>query len=440
MIKRILWIVLTVTIVFCVCGCAVTTVDKMYQVPKRSRDFNDLQSAIDKSMADLNYSAPLAGENRQNVQMADLDGDGVEEYLLFTKDNKEKSLRILAFQELNGSYVNVDTVQINGAAFDQVEYVNMDSAGGLEVIVGHQLSNQLIRSASVYTFSEGSLVQLASVNYTKLLTTDLDSDGLNELFILRSGEGETDNGVVELYSMKNGAVERFNETVMSGPVQKLKRLIVGKLDGGKAAVYAASSLDDKTLITDIYTVLENRLVNITLSNDSGNSIQTMRNFYVYADDIDSDGVIELPSLINMHPMPGVVGTDIHQLIRWYAMTPSGEKVEKMYTYHNFVGGWYLQIDSDIAQRLVVVTQNQQNEIFIWDKNYSSIARLMTIYTYTGQNREELGASENRFILHKTDSVVYAAKLESLAEKYSITKESAVYSFRLIHQQWKTGET
>lgn len=440
MLKRILLLVLAAVIVFCVCGCAVTTVDKMYQVPKRSRDFNDLQSAIDSSMADLSYSAPLAGENRQNVQMADLDGDGAEEYLLFAKNNIEKSLYILVFREINGSYVNVDTVQINGAAFDQVDYVNMDKVGGVEVIVGHQLSDQLIRSASVYAFTDGSLVQKTSVNYTKLLTTDLDSDGLSEMFILRPGESETDNGVVELYSLQDGAIERYNETVMSGPVQKLKRLIVGKLDGGKAAVYVASSVDDTTLITDVYTVIDNKLVNVTLSNDSGTSIQTMRNFYVYADDIDSDGVIELPSLISMHPMPGVVNANVQHLIRWYAMTPSGKKVEKMCTYHNFVGGWYMQISSDIAQRLVVLNQNQQNEIYIWDKNYSSIARLMTIYTYTGQNREELGASENRFILHKTDSVVYAAKLENLAEKYSITKENAVYSFRLIHEQWKTGKT
>ena len=85
MIKRILSLVLIVAIMLSVCGCAVTTVDKMYQVPKRSQDFNDLQSAIDKSMVDLAYHAPLAGENRQNVQMADLNGDGVEEYLLFAK-------------------------------------------------------------------------------------------------------------------------------------------------------------------------------------------------------------------------------------------------------------------------------------------------------------------------------------------------------------------
>lgn len=438
--KKMILLLTVVAVVFCLCGCTVTTVDKMYQVPKRSQDFRNLQTSIDKSMEELSYSAPLTGENRQNVQMADLDGDGNEEYILFAKSNKEKSLHMLVFQEIDGNYVNVDSVQCNGTAFDQVEYVNMDREGGVEIVVGHQLSDQVIRMATIYTFNDKGLVQLASVNYTKFLTTDLDSNNCSELFVLKPGETETDNGVAELYSMQNGTVERYNEAVMSGPVQKLKRLILGKLDGGKTAVYVASAVEDTALITDVYTVLDNKFVNVTLSNESGTSVQTMRNFYVYAVDIDSDGVVELPSLIGMRPMPGLMSSDMHHLIRWYAMTPDGEEVEKMCTYHNFVGGWYMQIDAELAPRFVVLSQNQQNEIYLWDEKYSSIKRLMTVYTFTGQNREELGVSEDRFILHKTDSVVYAAKLEKLAEKHSITQESAVYSFRLIHQDWKTGET
>ena len=114
-------------------GCSMTTVDEMYQLPKRSEDYNDLQSAIDSAMVDLSYSAPLTGENQQNVQMADLDGDGNPEYLLFAKSTQEKPMRILVFQELDGTFVNVDTVECNGSAFDQVEYVDMDGKGGAEV-------------------------------------------------------------------------------------------------------------------------------------------------------------------------------------------------------------------------------------------------------------------------------------------------------------------
>lgn len=432
------FICLLCAMILLLCGCTMATVDQMYQLPKRSRDYNDLQSAIDNAMGGLSYSAPLTGENQQNVQMADLDGDGSDEYLIFAKSTNDKPMRILVFQEIDGKFIHVDTVECNGSAFDQVEYVNMDAKGGMEVIVGRQLNDQVIRSASVYTFTKDGMEQLVTVNYTKFLTTDLDSNGLAELFLLRPGQ--TDNGVAELYSMHGDSIERYNEVAMSQPADKLKRIVVGKLDGGKAAVYVASTVGDTALITDVYTLLDEKLTNVTLSNESGTSVQTMRNFYVYADDIDKDGVVELPSLITMHPLPGMMSADMHHLIRWYAMTPGGEEINKMCTYHNFVGGWYLQVSSDWAQRLVVLHHGYQTEFYIWDKNFTSTERLMTVYAFTGQNREEQGLKDGRFILQKTDSVVYAASLEDAAKKYELTQESVVYSFRLIQQSWKTGET
>ena len=65
---------------------------------------------------------------------------------------------------------------------------------------------------------------------------------------------------------------------------------------------------------------------------------------------------------------------------------------------------------------------------------------MTVFSFTGQSREEQGLSDERFVLHKTDSVVYSAKLEEGAADFGLTQENVVYSFRLIQQDWKTGET
>jgi len=438
--SKVLRICLLVIVAILLTGCSIPTVEQMYRLPKRSDDYNNLQSAIDEAMSGLDYCAPLTGENRQTVQMADLDGDGKDEYLLFAKGTQEKPLRILVFQNIDDTFHNVYNVECSGSAFDQIEYVNMDDVGGVEIVVGRQVSDQVIRSASVYTLADGELVQLASVNYSKFLTVDLDGDSYSELFFLRPGQSETDNGVAELYSMKNGAMDRSNEVNMSQPADKLKRMIVGKLYGGKSAVYVASAVGDTALITDVYTQIEGKLINVTVSNESGTSIQTMRNFYVYADDIDNDGVVELPSLIEMRMMTDTVNTDNHQLIRWYAMTPHGEEVDKMYTYHNFVGGWYTQIDSKWAPRTVVVNQGYQTEFYVWNENFSVNKKLMTISALTGQNREEQGLSDGRFILHKTESVVYSALLEEVASEYGLDRETVVYSFRMIQQDWKTGET
>ena len=131
-------------------GCTMRTVGQMYKLPRRSEDYNDLQSAIDSAMSGLEYSAPPAGENRQTVHIADLDGDEDPEYLVFAKGSAERPLRILIFNEVEDTFIHVDTIESNGSAFDQVEYVQMDGQGGVEIVFGSQLSDQVLRSVSLY--------------------------------------------------------------------------------------------------------------------------------------------------------------------------------------------------------------------------------------------------------------------------------------------------
>ncbi|MBQ8797808.1 MAG: hypothetical protein IJZ56_06420 [Oscillospiraceae bacterium] len=418
-------------------GCMLT-VDQMYCLPKRSETYKDLQTAIDGAMNDLDYCAPLSGENQQTVQLADLDGDGRNEYLLFAKSTQEdKPLRILVFQKADGKFVNTDIVECNGYAFDQVEYVDMNGDGGLELLVGRQLSDQLIRSVSVYTFSNNELTQLVTVSYSKFLTADLNTDGLSEMFVLRPGQTDTDNGVAELYKMNGDSIERYNEVTMSQPVDKLKRVLVGKIDGEIPAVYTASAVGESALITDIYLLKDDLLVNIGLSDDSDTSIQTLRNFYIYADDIDGDTVVELPRLITMAE---TVGTSSNQLICWYAMTADGGEIIKMYTYHNFVGGWYMQLGRKWAERVKVVTGSNECTFSVWNEEGTKCERVFTVYALSGQSRETQAAEEGYIELYKTDTVVYVAVLEACAGEYDLNAQTIKNNFRLIQQDWKTGET
>lgn len=435
---RFIWVLLGAALLLG--GCSMRTVGQMYQLPKRSEDYNHLQSAIDSAMAGLEYCAPLAGENRQTVHMADLDGDGDQEYLLFAKSSTERPLRILIFDLVEDTYVHTDTIESNGSAFDQVEYVQMDGMGGLEVVVGSQLSDQVLRSVSVYTFSHGEAEQMVSANYTKFLTVDLDMDSLCELFVLRPGQTDTDNGVAELYGVENGSMERSNEVNMSASPDKLKRVIIGQLHNGETAVYAASTVGDTALITDVYAFVGGRLANVSFSNESGTSVKTLRNYYIYADDIDNDGVVELPHLIVMAPLDEGYSGDRQELIRWYAMKADGTEVDKLYTYHNFVGGWYLELNSQWASQITVFQQGNTYEFYLWSEDYEDTWPLMSIHVLTGQNRDELSQVMNRFVLYKTDSVTYAASLANEISDYGITQESLIRAFHLIQQEWKTGET
>lgn len=421
-------------------GCSMETVSGMFQLPKRSEAYYDLQASIDSAMEGLEYSAPLAGEQRQTVQMADLDGDGQQEYLLYAKGGSQNPLRILIFDRMDEHYVHVDTIESSGTSFEQVEYVQMDSKPGLEIVVGRRVSDQVMRALSVYTFSGGQIEQLFSTNYHRFLTVSLDADSYTEVFVIRPGNTEADRGVVELYGVDKGNVTRSVELELSAPADKLKRILAGRLHGGEPAVYIASTVEDVALVTDVYAMVGGNLSNVTASNEAGTSVKTLRNYYVYADDIDSDGVIELPHPITMKPLSDARTADDQYMIRWYAMTADGGEVDKLYTYHDFVGGWYLEIDGILANSMTASQDGNVYTFFVWNETADTARELMNICVYTGQGREDQGAAQGRTVIYKTDSAVYSLELMPEAAEYGINSHSVAEAFHLIQQDWKTGET
>ena len=421
-------------------GCSMRTVDEMYRLPQRSRCDDNLQSTIDEAMNGLHYAAPIAGENQQTVQLADLNGDGEVEYIVFARDTANKAIRILIFSQLQDDFRLAAVIESHGSAFEQVEYVDMDGKPGMEMVVGRQVSDQILRSLSVYNFSDGTPEQMMTASYLKYLTCDLNEDGKTELLLIQPGESDADRGVVTLYSHDKGGMERSKEVLLSASASSVRRIMTSRLESGENAVFVASSVDESAVITDVFTVRDNNLANISFSRESGNSVQTLRNYYVYADDIDGDGVLELPSLITMRPIRSSTSAGQQYLIRWYSMDINGQKHTKRHTFHNYVGGWYLELEDGWAERVSVIQASGSYWFYVWDVNFENAELAFSIHVLSGPDREEAAEMDNRFVLHRSEGVIYAARLESAAADYLITNEDLTPCFHLIHQAWKTGET
>ena len=437
--KRILLLMLLLTALLC-SGCAMRTVYDMYSLPRRSEEYNNLQEAIDMAMAGgMTYSAPQSGENRQTVQMADLTGDGRDEYLVFAKGSSEKPMKILIFtQDEDGKAQLLEIINGTGSAFEQVEYVNMDDRPGMEIVVGRQVSDQVLRSVSVYGIRGEDAEQLMSIGYSRFLTCDVDGNGRQELLIVQPGMEARDNGIAMLYSIRDGVLERSMEAELSQRAENIMRLTVSKLEGGEPAVYIASAVDETSIITDVLALRDGRFTNISLSGESGNSVKTLRNYYVYGNDVDGDGVLELPSLIGMQPLYWDWNGEAQYLIRWFSLDIHGKEADKLYSYHNYLGGWYIRLDSDWASRVTVEQVGNTYTFYEWDEAFETATCLYTVFALTGSDRQTQAMEDSRFPLYTSESVIYAARLEETAAAYGITEETLRSSFQLIRETFSVG--
>lgn len=420
-------------------GCGYRTVEQMYAIPRRTEEYTLLQKTIEQAMEGLEFASPTYGDNQQVVQSADLDGDGKQEYIVFARGNSEKPLKILVFHEAeNGAYFLMEMLQMNGAAFEQVDYVDMDGKPGSELVVGRRLSDQMMRVAAVFSFADGQSEQLINTIYAKFFTADMDANGSADLLVLREGETDVSYGSAVLYTYENGSILRSKEIRLSQRIEKMMRAKVSRLQSGETALYLSSSMNDSAIVTDVLMVKDGDLVNLNNGSKLAYSVQTLRNYYLFMDDIDDDGVMELPSLMDLRLGPNRSGEKRQQLVYWYAIDSDGYEIKKMFTFHNVDGGWYLRLDLDAmaAERMAVEKSGSSYTFYIWDEQNESAAPLFTVYSFTGKDREQLATDSNRFPLYRGENVVYAGKLEVGSGIYGITQESLTKDFCLIGVDWK----
>ena len=438
--KRIGILLTALTAAVLLTGCGMRTVEQMYALPGRSVSFRHVQSAMDMAMVGLDFAAPIAGENQQTVQQADLNGDGVEEYILYARGSSEKPLNILVFTMEEEKCCLIEVIELNGSAFERVEYVDIDNLPGKEMVVGRLLSDQIMGTVCVYSFGSGQAERLMNTAYTQFLTCDLDQDSHSELVVVQPGEAASAKASVVRYQYRNGAMERSVENEASVRAGDLRRMVVGKLEDGSPAVYMSGVLDENTIATDVFAMRQDRFLNISAGRTPGVGVNTLRNYYVYADDIDNDGILELPSLIAMRPVSAGSNGDRQYLIRWYSMDLQGREWDKLYTFHDYASGWYVELDSAWAERISVEQSGGIYTFYLWSEDGDEVRTLFKLYALTGTNREEEAVRDSRFILHRKEGTVYAAKLSAAAKEYGLTQDYLINSFRVIYQEWNTGET
>lgn len=423
-------------------GCMGQSAEELYALPQQPDEYYDLQYAIDQIRSeDASYSGPLTGSNQQAVQLADLDGDSEDEAIVFIKTTGERPLKVYIFDaDEDGNYANTGVIEGDGSAFDSVDYVEIDGRPGLEILVGRQLSEQITQSLGAYSYQDGRLTELMSTNYNEYTVVDLDGDDHRDVFVLRF-QTEERAAVAELYRYVNGQMEREPEVNLSPGAKQIKRIVTGHVAHGVPAVFVASEYGEDTIITDIFAYRGTDFRNISSNAETGLSAQTVRSYNVYATDIDYDGLIELPSPV---ALPSQNSETTYWVIDWYNLMPNGRREIKMTTFHSYLNGWYLDLPESWYGQLTVSREENEDGsrdyVFSkWNGRDRAPEPVLTIHSFTGDDRLELAQSGGRFLLAEKGDTAYAASFGSCKWAEELTEEKLIAMFHFIQVDWNTGE-
>lgn len=439
--KRMVLCCLLAALTVSLCGCFLEPAENLYAIPKQSADYNELQSAIEKAMpVGASYCPPTAGDNQQAVQLTDLDGDERDEAIVYLKTTGDTPLSLCVFGKREGKYALVAKIDFAGSSFDHVEYVQIDGAPGYEVIVGRQISDQVTQTLGVYALRGDTMQELLTANYSEFITTDLDADGCRDLVILRADTEQI--GIAEYYHWKEDQLLREREASLTTAVTAVRRIITGKMCEDVPAVFVASEFGEGTIVTDIFGLRGGEFVNLTFSEESPTGVKTVRDYYVYSNDIDSDGLIELPRLIAMQELADDETSKNRSLICWYNLYPDGTERFKCLTYHNYSSGWYLEIPQQWQSELAVSRAAVYGTILGYRfllVGRESTTELFSITAVSFEDAEQMLQEGTWQKLTEKGDLVYLCEIPAAAAE-TLDFPTLQAMFHFIRVDWKTGET
>ena len=411
-------------------GCVFSSVEEMYALPKSSEAYVNLQAKINMEKGNAEYIAPLSGENRQTIQLVDVDGDGIQEAVAFFRDAQaEAPLQIVFFrQDEEGEYQPWARIEGVGTEIESIDYLELCEPAGCEILVSWQV-NASVRDLVGYAVKDGQPVEILRTSYDGYLAADLDQDGLKELVLAQPGGDAQAGWEVDYYDGIQGRMELLSATPLSQGAAEINTWTAGMLADEIPALFVTSTFGEEDLITDIFCLGEQGLENISLHERAEQS-QDVYHYYagVHPADMNGDGVTEVPVAQSV-PAYGTSTAGEFWWLHWMAYQSDGTSAQVLTTYHSG-DGWYLEIpdtwtgafsmcrqeNSATGVRNVLFAQGvelaEEEEDEGEDEDNLTNAQptpFLAISTLMGADRGELAQLGNRFTLVSDSTTIFAGE-------------------------------
>lgn len=456
--RRLGALMLALSLMLVLTGCLFQSPESLYRLPKLPKEYSNLQDKLTQLLATgLTYASPVTGSNTQSIQLQDLNGDGVDEAVVFLRDTSstaEKPLKIYIFQQNEEEeYETAYIIESEGTAIQWIMYEQLNDTTMRELVISWQLATNLY-NVSVYALESSAPKELLRKSYTSCVVRDMDRDNRKEIMLLQVNEDEAEGNYVELYKTEG------SDVYLAGSAALSVEMAIGR--GTSAAlkygylrneypvlfVNGPYSEGDNMRIADLFAVRDGMFTNITLNPETGNSDKTIHNYSLGVQDINGDSITELPMRepVRLSPESEEGMADLQYVVKWYQYDLEGEAYYVYTTYHNDKDGWYLILPEEWND---VVTISRRDTAYgeriitfsHWDETTETAESFLSIYNITGENRASRAELGNRVVLLDENDTIYAAEFLDCGWDCGLTMdELSLERFRLITTEWGSSDS
>lgn len=430
-------VVLSLLICFLFCGCELFTVDtaELLNTPKLSGDISPIADAIAASAGgDYTLKYPSKGSYRSAVVQNDINGDGLLEAFAFYSitENETTTMVMNVICNKDGKWTSAAQQKIVAGGVDKIEFCDLDNDGIEEILVGWEIYGTSEMQLAVYSFKNNTIAQRMLQQYNHFVCCDLDEDGTNEVFLIMSNSAAQIN-TASVYALTESGVSELYSCELDPTVRFVNEPTVSHLSSGKPAVYI-DEVKGVGAVTEVLFIEKNRLVNPLLNLESRETLATLRSSFINSQDINGDGIIEIPVQENV---PSIMKSSVNEklyLTNWCSY--NGETLTaQLTTMININDGYYYIISSKRAGQIAIYKDAEAHirEIYKYDTETSATGNQLICFKTVKKSDWDAGKYKDEGFTEIThDSVSsHLCKISETASSEGLTIEEVRRNFKLL---------
>ncbi len=406
-VSLLLVMVLFLSVLLSGCSFELRSIDSLMRPPHSSME-NELKSSINKLLgSQISYRTPESGENHSAITLRDINGDDVDEAIVFYVNNDDVSIvRMCVLTQSDDDWLLVGNFAGNGSGILNVEFADLNSDNDEEIMVTWFLfddKSQKVLSVYSSAVKQEALTVSACISepYNLMTVADVYFNSDKQLLLGYFNSNRSGNkSTLKLIGIdKEDNVKLINETALDERITSLSGIFTD-IEPGKTTqrFFIDAETGDGQCITQVFSWNVELSKFVSRIDDLQNPDLTVRSSDLHCRDIDDDGYIEIPL---RKPMSEDIGTDISYgyLLVWCKLTDNGLEPCKYYVV-NLLENYMLYFPDDWKEKVFVKSENDSRkwhfvnsndeilftltalEFSKWDENSSDVTEMIIIQNET----------------------------------------------------------
>ena len=402
-------------------------IDSLIHAPGRDGQAEQIWQVFEKAVgSDYTLKTPTDGGHRSALIYVDLNNDMNDEIVAFySKKGVSETVSLYVFIPSGDSWIALAGAESGFNELKQVEFADINGDGTNEIIVGWGLQNsKLLQQVNVYAidFENASIKSVFHTKYASFGVFDFDNDKKSELAVIFSNTSvETTVTGFRLFAFDNNKfdmiasceVDPMITTVSQMEFDYIRRMSCSR-------VYIDGYTSDGLMTTDVisYLISERKLNRVFVDGETVCSL-SKRSTNVGCEDINGDGIVEIPTQINLE-----YKSLSSSVIEWVDIFDG--RISKVSRYFdNRANDYYFEIPDQLHKNAipVILSDGKTMRIYAVEKSESGMLQSVPLFEVRIEYEDVINPISSQFRLIETyKGKRYYYRIFEAGEKNGVTKK------------------